>query len=318
MTPRGEQRRRRIVCSAVIAVAVGLSTAGCGIGAKQQEADRIHASREKVAEHSPATGTVTFELVADRGALDLEADERAELAAAIGAAGGGNPAVTVQVGIDGGSRRARLSFPTEEGAIERTTVFDDTDVFVRRQNARPTERRTWAKLDLDRIVDNERPIDLRELTAPNVLTAVAATVNPVYLVELVEGALAGSVERVGQGVIGEVAVTRYDANISFDKAITELGFDEEEREVRLRLFRLLGANKDVVPARIWIDDEGRLRRLRVELEQRMTRQRSNTVIATVELVSFGSDASLDVPAAESIVTYERFGRLVRAAMPAEA
>jgi hypothetical protein len=317
----GDHRRargRRIIGVALGAI-LAASAAGCGIGAKQQEADRIHASRQKVAEHSPATGTVTYELEVSRSAMaDLEPDERAQLAAAIGGAATGKPTIAIQVGLDGGGRRARASLAAPEGSLERTTVFADNEILVRRQNARSTERRTWAKLDIERIVENERPLDLREMTPANVLAAVASTVNPVFLVELTEGALAGSVERKGPDTVAGVAVTRYDANISFDKAMTELDFDDEEREVRLRLFRLLGASKDVVPARFWLDDEGRLRRLRVELEQRMTRQRTNTLVVTVELSAFGEDAPLDPPAPESIVSYDRFGRLVRAALPAEA
>lgn len=299
--------------------ALGLAaTAGaCGIGDKQQKADRIHASRGEVAEASPATGTVTFELEADGDAPGgLVGEEQAQLTAAVAGAAGASNALTVQIALDGRDRRAKVSIA--DPAVERATVFADTKILVRRQNARATERRTWAKLDLGRIVEDERPLALGEMSPSAVLGAVASTVNPVYLVELVEGTLAGSVEIVGNENIGDVATTRYDANISFDKAMTELDFDDEDREVRLRLFRLLGATKDVVPARIWLDDEGRLRRFRLELEQRRTRQQSTTLIITTELTTFGADAVLDGPAPESIVTYERFGRLVRAALPAEA
>ena len=320
MNLQGEHRRARAsrLVRIVTALAVTVGGAGCGIGSKQQEADRIHASRQKVAEASPATGTLTFELEVDQGNVSgLEDDERAQLASVLGG-GGGTPSIAAAVALDGGARRARTSLAAPEGAVERTSVFDDNDIYVRRQNARATERRTWAKLDLDRVVENERPLALREMTVSGVLDAAASTINPVFLVELVEGALAGSVERVGTETVAEVATTRYDANISFDKAMTELGFDDEERAVRLRLFQLLGATKDVVPARIWIDADGRLRRFRIELEQRITRQRANTLVATVDLTAFASDATVDLPAPDGIVSYERFGRLVRAALPAEA
>jgi hypothetical protein len=291
-----------------------LSSSACGLGDKQAIADRLHASRRAVADASPVAGTLTYELRAAENTAPRA--EEAQLAALGGASG---PATaSVQVVLDGRDRRARLSSPTVEGAIERTTTFADTQLFLRRQNARPTERRIWARLDLDRIVEDERPLALREMTPPAVLSAVASTINPVYLVELVEGALAGSVERQGPETIGDVAVTRYEANISFDKALTGLDFDDEEREVRIRLFRLLGATADVVPAELWLDAEGRLRRLRLELDQRVDRQRANELVITLDLATFGDATSLDGPPAESIVTYERFGRLVRSALPAEA
>lgn len=299
----------------VVAAAVAVSATGCGLGDKQAIADRLHASRLAVAEASPAVGTVTYELRQSSGGSDAAA----QLAALAGEAGAvGAPTTSAQIVLDGRDRRARVSLPSVDGAVERTTTFDDTELFVRRQNARATERRTWARLDLGKIVEDERPLALREMTPPSVLNAVVTTVNPVYLLELVEGALAGSVERKGNDLIGETAVTRHVANISFDKALTGLDFDDEEREVRLRLFRLLGASKDVVPAELWLDAEGRLRRLRIELEQRVDRQRSIDLIVTLELAAFGDATSLEGPADESVVTYERFGRLVRSAMPEEA
>jgi hypothetical protein len=303
-----------VAIAALLTTATGLSA--CGVGDKQAFADRIHDSRVRVAEASPAAGVATFELELDERALDqLEAEQRQQVEAALtGAAAAGNPTLAVQVGFDGSDRRARLSF--EDPATERATVFLDNEVFVRRQNARATERRTWARLDLTGL-EHERPLDTRDMPPGQILNAIASTLNPVFLVELVEGALTGSVERVGPDTVADVPVTRYDANISFDKAMTELDFDDEQREVRLRLFRLLGSRKDVVPAQIWVDEDGRLRRLRVEFEQRISRQRANTVIATVELHAFGGEVVLDPPAEESTVTYERFGRLVRSALPGE-
>lgn len=304
--------------AAAALAALALTTTACGIGDKQQEADRIHASRQAVAEAGPAGGLLTYEL-RQNAAQTSEDDRAAQLAAITGAGGvpGGNT-VAVPVVLDGRSRRARVSFPTTEGAVERTTTFDDTKLFARRQNARATERRTWAALDLDRIIENEPPLALREMTPPTVLNAVASTINPVYLLELVEGTLAGSVERRGTETVAEEPLARYEANISFDKALTELDFDDEEREVRLRLFRLLRATKDVVPAQIWLDGTGRLRRLELELEQQVDRQRRLDLLVTLELSTFGDATPLDLPPDEAIVTYERFGRLVRAAQPAEA
>jgi hypothetical protein len=298
----------------VVAAAVAATGTACGLGDKQAIADRLHASRQAVADASPAAGTLTYELRASGS--DAPGADGAQLAALTGATGAAT--TSVQVVLDGRDRHARVSVPAIEGAVERTTVFADTELLVRRQNARATERRTWARLDLERIVEDERPLTLREMTPAAVLDAVASTINPVYLVELVEGTLAGSVERKGQETIGDVAVIRYEANISFDKAMTGLDFDDEEREVRLRLFRLLGATADVVPAELWIDAEGRLRRLRVDLDQRVDRQRSNDLAVTLELTAFGDATSLEGPPAEAVVTYERFGRLVRSALPAEA
>lgn len=296
---------------------IAMAAPACGIGDRQQRADRIHASRGALADASPAIGTLTLELEPDeRASALIGGEEQAQAAAALSGDEPAAQSLALQVALDAGDRRARSS--VADPAVERATVFADTQLFVRRQNARATEKRTWARLDLKKVIDNERPLDAEEMSAPQVLAAVASTVNPVYLVELVEGALAGSVEIVGPENAGGVDTTRYDVNISFDKAMTGLDFDDDERAVRMRLFRLIGHHKDVVPASIWIDAEGRLRRLRLELEQRVSRQRTNHVIATIEFTELAADVAIDGPAPEAIVTYERFGRLVRSALPAEA
>jgi hypothetical protein len=305
-------RWRRSTTVAVVTLGLAASTA-CGIGDKQALADQIHGSRQAVADASPAIGTLHLELETPREA----SNGAAALAAAAGAPGATGPStLTLQISLDGTTRRARAAL--DDPAVERAALFDDTQVFVRRQNARPTERRTWARLDLADLVETERPITADELEPPQILAGIAATLNPVYLVELVEGALAGSVERRGTEPAGGIDAVRYDANISFDKALTELDFDDEAREVRMRLFHLLGAREDVVPASIWLDPEGRLRKLRLELDQRIDRRRSNTLVATLELHGFGGEAALEHPAGEATVTYERFGRLVRSALPTQA
>lgn len=307
--------RRAGIVAVVLAMAVGATA--CGIGDKQNRADRIHASRAVTAEASPAVGTLTLELELDERASALAVeDERAQAAAALAGEEEGSRSLGLHVDLDAGDRTARSS--VADPAVERATVFADTQLFVRRQNARATEKRTWARLDLAKVIENERPLDAEDMTPPQVLAAVASTINPVFLVELVEGTLAGSVEIAGSEPAGGVDTTRYDVNVSFDKAMTGLDFDDDERTVRTRLFHLVGHRKDVVPASIWIDAEGRLRRLRIKLEQRVSRQRTNRLIATLELNEFGREVAIDAPLPEAVVTYERFGRLVRSAMPAGA
>ena len=305
-------RRLGVRRSASLALAVFVVLGACGVGDKDAHATRIRASREAVASASPATGQVTLELELDeRAVAELESTERQQLEAAL--AGRQNPTITVQATIDGKSRNAVVSH--DPASLAPATIFLDTEMFAKRLNARPTERRTWARLDLADLVDDERPIDTREMTAGQVLLSVASTINPAYLLDLVEGTLTGSVKSAGQEQVGDASTTRYDMNISFEKALDELDFDDEEQAVRMRLFRLLRASGDVVPARVWIDDDGRLRRLEVELKQRITRRRSNELTMRLELGAFGTAAAVEPPAKDVTVTYERFGRLVRSVLP---
>lgn len=306
-------RWRPLVGALAIAVAVG----GCGIGDRQDNADRIHRSRRLFAD-APTTAQVTFALEVDRRALrELEASERERLEAALaGTPGASAPTLVAQATLEGGSRAAHIRF--DPAATEPAAVFLDSEVFAKRLNARPTERRTWARLDLADLENRERGIDTRALTPPQVLAAVASTVNPTYFVDMVEGALAGSVRPKGEEVLGDVPTTRYDVNISFDKALTELDLDDEDRLTRMRLFWLIGAGQDVVPAQVWLDDGGQLRRLAIEFKQRVTRQRTNKLNVTVELHNTAPPSAVTPPSQELTVSYERFGRLVRSVLPPAA
>ena len=304
-------RRLGVVGGAWI-VATAVALGGCGVGEKDAHATRIRASRTLVAQSSPAAGQLSFELQIDEELVDeLESTQRAQVEAAL--ASGAAPRVDVATVLDGESRRATITL--DPASAEPATVFVDTEMFAKRRNARPSERRTWARLDLSDLTEAERPLDMREMTATQVLTAVASTLNPAYLLDLVEGTLTGSVEVRGTERINEIDTTRYEMNISLEKALTELDFDDEQQEVRNRLFWMLGSREEVIPAQAWIDADGRLRRLELELKQRVTRRRHNTLNVRLELGAFGGEAALVAPAQDATVTYERFGRLVRSVLP---
>ncbi|HVM09653.1 MAG TPA: hypothetical protein VM345_14390 [Acidimicrobiales bacterium] len=307
----------RPVARALSLVLVATLVGGCGLGSKDAQAKRIRASLTAAEAASPVTGSVTFELELDReAAAELAPDQRAQLETALAAsAAAGNPTLKAATGIDSSTKRAVVTF---EGTEEPAAVFVDTQLFTKRRNARATERRTWARLDIMDPLTEERPIDLREMTPPQTLTAAATTLSPVHIVELIEGTLTGSVKAKGNEAIGEVQVARFDMNISLDKAMKELDFDDEQREARLRLIRLLGSRNDVLPARAWIDDQGRLRRFEVELDQRVTRRRTNHLKVRLDLDTFGAPVAIEPPSNEVTVTYERFGRLVRSVLPEES
>jgi hypothetical protein len=266
---------------------------------------------------SPVAGSLTFELELNSEAVaELAPDQRSRLEAALAATeAAGNPTLKAATGIDGATKRAVV---TVEGSQEPAAVFIDTELFTKRRNARPTERRTWARLDIDDLLAEERPIDLSEMSPTQTLTAAAATLNPAHIVELIEGTLTGSVKAKGADTIGDAQVSRFEMNISLDKAMKELDFDDEEREARLRLIRLLGSRNDVLPAKAWIDGTGKLRRFELEFDQRVSRRRTNHLKVRLDLDTFGAPVSIEPPANDVTVTYERFGRLVRSVLPEES
>src|SRR5688500_14752326 len=95
-----------------MALVFAASASACGVGDKQRDADRIHASRVAVADSSPAIGKVSFELVLDDSGLDsLEGEDREQVARAIATArAAGNPTLLAHTGLDARADRATVAF----------------------------------------------------------------------------------------------------------------------------------------------------------------------------------------------------------------
>lgn len=329
----------------VAAVALSLSlTAGCSIGERQRLADLVHGTRDLAAKQPAMAGSLTYD-------LQLHPRSLAETAGLLGVEPG--PLVlTAEVVIEAGAGRSEVRFgpdglPVIEGEAPPTAqvaeadpaatdapatapaeaagealatpvaaLFDDATVFVKRQNARPRERRTWARLDYAALPDAEARPPSDDLAGVASLVAAATTVNPAHLLDLAAGTLAGSTKLIGPATLEDgTAVRRLGANVSIEKALAARDLDDEEVETRLQVLRLLGVQSDVVPATFWLLPDDSLRRLRIKLPQRVNRRRSDHLVVTLDLIGPAPTAVAADPAEDETVTYERYGRLLRAAVP---
>jgi hypothetical protein len=337
---------RRPMAAIAIAIAVAVASAACGIGDKQGYADRIHGARAKAIAAKTGTGTLTFEITPDPDNPRPAAD------AASGGVGGGVGEGGTQPGAAGsplgaplgagGLMAGKLAFDVEfdfaknaaqlklnppaaadgaapapaAGEVAASTIFSRETIFVRRLNLRPTEKRTWAKLDFTALPDDEPRPAASDLEGPAAAIAAANTINPTFFVDLALGALAGSIKPQGREDVAGVSATKYEANISIDRVFTELDPDDTKLEAqRLMLRLLLNQPTDVRPAEFWVDDEGLLRKARFEFSQRVDRDESNDVVVTLELPTYGAPIAIASPANDQTVEVERYGRMVRAATP---
>lgn len=359
MTPR---RSTRSALAVAALGALALTSAACGLGDKQAQADRVIDARRDTFEVGGATGAMKIEI--EPSEENEEPEEAGGAAAAFGGLGGAAAtrafSVDVQlkfdfprqsVGaivvppVDPLAALAAASAPAEgaaaagappvEGAppaeappveaaavpaapTEPNTLFHGNTTYVRRTNVRPTERRLWAKLDFARLDDDERPPAVDETPGPSIAVAAANSINPLYLLELTEGVLAGSIERKGEETVNGTTAARYDANVSIDKALADLDLDDDELEIRQLMFRLLRVRDDVRPASFWVDGEGKLRRARFELRQRIDRNDTNDLTITIDLSAIEPQGEVATPDAEETVVVERFGRLIRSSLPVTA
>ena len=335
---------------ASVALLAALLVGGCSIGDRERHADAIRATRARAAGVGALAGTATYDLrLHDRSReqvedllgfapakMRLQADivvdaskGRAEvrfgpgdLPAERATASGPEAALAaLEEAASGAAAEPPQPAGPEAGAAPLeprpiAAIFEDSTVFVKRQNLRPTERRTWARLDFARLPESEPRPPSDDLAGNASLVAVATTANPSYLLDLATGALAGSAKRIGTAEIEGVPFTRYSANVSFDKASTERELEDDALETRSLMYRLLGFREDIVPAQFWIAADGSLRRMRIEVPQRVNRRRSDRLVVTLDLVGPAPAGVSAGPAADETVTYLRYGRLLRAASPA--
>lgn len=342
--------RRRTACSLV---AASLAVAACGLGTKQDQAEQIHATVAKAVTAKWGQGVVTYTFTPDPDSLPNLPEGAAD--AALGAAAAramlapSTLAVLVDFDFAAGDALVR-AVPTtaaapspeaaaaveagivpepapapEAGPPEPRTIFKSDTIFVKRSKLREGERRAWAKLDFRDLPSDEVRPDAEDLEPQEVLLAATNTLNPAYLVPLAGGALAGSVKIVGtevlelsgpDGVPVPVSTTRYDANTSIDRALTALDLEDEALETRQLVMRLLlGRVPDVRPATFWLDDGGRLRQARFEFAQFLSRRNQPRLEITVAVNHYGGPVEVPAPTADETVQVERYGRMLRAALP---
>jgi hypothetical protein len=341
--------RRPLALSALL-LAAGAAGA-CGVGDKQQRATVITSAPAKAVAAGSGAGTITIEAKPKSSTSAVQS--RTPAAGALAGLAAAGQTVTVPVRFDFAKGRADIvlalpakapepepepatpapgaAVPAEGEATPPTTLlaepaapvdpnastamFQGDTAFVKRVNRRPAERRVWARLDFGGLPSDERAPDQSDLSAADRLSSFANTINPKYLLDLAEGTLAGSVELVGTEPVAGVSTRHYRANMSIDKATTELDLSDDQVETFQHVFQLVGVRGDVHKAEYWVDDEGRLRRSRFSFEQRLLPRIHNIVTVTLELAQYGEPVDVVAPTKDETVRVDRYGRFVRAALP---
>lgn len=163
---------------------------------------------------------------------------------------------------------------------------------------RPTRaQRRWLAFDYHRLDRNDS-------------TKVAGhyALNPVDVLGLTEGALAGSMRVVGSDTIDGATVTHYRFNVSREKA--ERRLDEGERKDLDKEFHANAIHADVFHADAWIDTQGRLRRFAVRMRQTLDHDNRDDLTVTIDLRELGGNAAVVLPEPKETATVQNFGQLV--------
>lgn len=196
--------------------------------------------------------------------------------------------------VDFAHRAAKLVVSAPKSRAKSTIYFHDLVSFMPRSKASMgRSAKHWARFSFESKPDPD-------IDANDRRDAIGAIIAPSLAVELLEGVLAGSIKNVGT----TNGVTEYSVKVAPDAAVRDLR-DEERVKGILRVFETYGIKQDVFPARVWVDDGGRIRRVIYSLRQE--KDRVNVFATTIDYRFAGfAPASVTLPDRSDSVTPKRF------------
>lgn len=301
----GRSRFRTALGAATV---IGLLATGCGIQEKKENSDRIRGSIEKLAARKTASAQLSFSLTI------IDTPRNAGGASIAGLRqvreGASTPEVSALITLDYPKRLVQASLPS--GAPGQAPVpfqvFAGAIVFQRRLNQGgqgSTGGRQWVKLDFGQQYDDRENKKGQGFGSPSI--------NPAWLVDLVGGALMGSVEEVGTEAVRGVQTTHYRVNFSWDDAFNDVGV--AARHGFVAAATMMGIPEKVVKGEIWLDDEGLPRRIRVNVRQQRDRNEELEVHYSIELFDFGIATDIPIPAGDDVSEVDGLGGIIQATNP---
>ncbi|MGH9154343.1 MAG: hypothetical protein ACRD1K_00460 [Acidimicrobiales bacterium] len=232
------------------------------------------------------SGRSAQDILSDAPARTLaEGTVRVAISASL-AGGGAGPSFEGEGEFDFDGHRGRLVL-TGGGASEIRFLGSVVFVKLAQLSARP-----WLRLDVEEL--SARPgVDLESLRQ-------LQRNDPTAVLNYLRGAT-DDVEEVGTETVRGDTTTRYSATLDLDKAAAKA--EPEVREDIRRIVRELGTSR--LPTEAWIDEEGRLRRLRytldlADLADAGSRPIGGKFTASFELFQFGRPVEVADPPADEV------------------
>ena len=298
-------RARTALCASTVMV---LLAGGCGIQEKKENAERIRDSIEELAARRTANAQLVFSI------LVVDTPRNAGGASISGLQllqeGARTPEVSARLFLDYRKRLAQTSLPAAapDQAPVPVQVFAGDVVYQRRLNQAgdgSTGGRQWVKLDFGDQYD-DRENKKGQGYGNQIL-------NPAWLVDLVGGALMGSVEELGTETIRDVETTHYEVNFSWEDAFEDV--EDDEREGFLAAATMMGIPEKVVKGEVWLDDEGLPRRIGARVRQQRARNEELELQYVLDLFDFGTTTEIVIPDGEQISEVDGLGGIIQATNP---
>jgi hypothetical protein len=279
----GTQAHGQVPRCVVTAALLCVLASGCSFATKAAEGRAVHEAPEVLGRSGSValTLTVSSRLV-EKGALTTVPPA--------------DPGFRVSGLLD--LNRDRASY-TAGG--RRIAVFDDKRAYALRPNARPNDARPWVRVSVDEDLSDR----LLDPSAIRPSLAVLA-LRPSVLIDALVGALTGSIENEGPDTVDGTPTTRYTARFDLPQALSESErrrYSQRQQDDLAHFFEILGIEEDALhDGTVWLDNEGRPRRLKLDLHQEPAQKSLIRLSLDLRLAPRAAGAPIDVPDASSVTT----------------
>lgn len=190
----------------------------------------------------------------------------------------------------------------DDAGVKGGIVFDRDIVYVEvppDQRATIPGRKPWLKVDVAMLAGTSDP-DLKSL-------AQTGNVDPTQSLTLIKG-MTRDVTRIGTDTLRGVPTTHYRGNIDLHTLLAR-PTAKLEPHVQAALQQIAA---DPFPADVWVDRDGRLRKMRYEMPVRGQNATDKPKrIGTVEFFDFGTNASIAIPNDDEVFDFSRVLRRLR-------
>lgn len=175
-------------------------------------------------------------------------------------------------------------------------VFDGTVMYMKMPalTSQIPGAKPWVSFDLEQ-AGKEAGVDMGALMQ-------AGGSDPTQSMEYLRGA-AGDVETLGEEEVRGIDTTHYSASISFDKIVEQAPADLRDRlEPTIeQLKEWVGS--DEMPVEVWIDDEGRMVRMKQDVEYATGPAAGTSMKVTMEIYDFGTAVEVEIPPASQVTDF---------------
>lgn len=190
---------------------------------------------------------------------------------------------------------------TAKGASTPSIVFAGNRVYALTPHARPRDARPWLATILDEHL-HDHTIEPTAMPA----SFAAFALRPSVLLDMLCGALTGSIHKRGRELVDGIATTRYDVRFDLGQAYdnaTRVDYSQRQIDDLAKVFEVLGIDVGQLDdGSVWLDADGNPRRMLVGLRESTVPQSLVLVTADVRFTPTSTPTPVDVPDINSVVT----------------